>query len=133
MLYSNMEEIGRECVIIFMDFYVTLMPDACSPLGPVYTAITRMNGQKVVVSKMKLPEHQRQDLAEELLTMKALSHENLINFIDSHIITAAELWLVKEHVGGVVLTDILTCKKMSEDQIFRVVWEVCPAPCRPVS
>ena len=74
---------------------------------------------------MDLDKESKRDLIiNEILTMKASRHSNVVNYIDSFLYKN-ELWVVVEYMQGGSLTDVVTANLMTEGQIAAISREVC--------
>ncbi|CAG8978010.1 hypothetical protein HYALB_00000680 [Hymenoscyphus albidus] len=91
--------------------------------GGVYTGYERGTNRLVAIKQMNLEQQPKKDLIiNEILVMKDSSHPNIVNFIDSFLITG-ELWVIMEFMEGGSLTDVVTFNIMSEGQIGSVCRE----------
>ena len=92
--------------------------------GGVYTATELRTGQCVAIKQMELEQQPKKDLiVNEILVMKESRHKNIVNFMDSYLVTGV-LWVVMEYMEGGSLTDVVTYNIMSEGQIAAVCREV---------
>ncbi|KAH6679658.1 BcSTE20, mitogen-activated protein kinase [Halenospora varia] len=104
-IYSNLTKIGQ------------------GASGGVYTGHERDSGNIVAIKQMNLEQQPKKDLIiNEILVMKDSSHPNIVNFIDSFLVTG-ELWVVMEYMEGGSLTDVVTFNIMTEGQIAAVCRE----------
>jgi p21-activated kinase 1 len=91
--------------------------------GGVYTGYERVTNRLVAIKQMNLDQQPKKDLIiNEILVMKDSSHPNIVNFIDSYLVTG-ELWVIMEYMEGGSLTDVVTFNIMSEGQIAAVCRE----------
>jgi p21-activated kinase 1 len=91
--------------------------------GGVYTGYERVTNRLVAIKQMNLDQQPKKDLIiNEILVMKDSSHPNIVNFIDSFLVTG-ELWVIMEYMEGGSLTDVVTFNIMSEGQIAAVCRE----------
>ncbi|KAI9262155.1 kinase-like domain-containing protein [Phascolomyces articulosus] len=72
---------------------------------------------------MNLAQQPKKELIiNEILVMREAQHQNIVNFIDSFLVTG-ELWVVMEYMEGGSLTDVVTTNMMTEAQIATVCRE----------
>jgi serine/threonine-protein kinase CLA4 len=91
----------------------------------VYVAKTLATGRKVAIKEMDLTHQPRKELiVNEILVMKESQHPNIVNFLDSYLVKATELWVVMEYMEGGALTDIIEHNTLEEDQISSISLEV---------
>ena len=92
--------------------------------GSVYTARDNLNNEQVAIKQMNLAKQPRKELIiNEINIMRDSSHPNIVNFIDSYLVTN-ELWVIMELMGGGPLTDIIdNNKNLSEQQIAYITHE----------
>jgi tRNA A-37 threonylcarbamoyl transferase component Bud32 len=94
--------------------------------GHVYVAKTLATGKKVAIKEMDLAHQPRKELiVNEILVMKESQHPNIVNFLDSYLVKANELWVVMEYMEGGALTDIIENNQLEEDQISSISFETC--------
>lgn len=94
--------------------------------GHVYVAKTLATGKKVAIKEMDLTHQPRKELiVNEILVMKESQHPNIVNFLDSYLVKAHELWVVMEYMEGGALTDIIENNTLEEDQISSICFETC--------
>ncbi|RKF79692.1 Serine/threonine-protein kinase ste20 [Golovinomyces cichoracearum] len=91
--------------------------------GGVYTGYQRGSNQLVAVKQMNLEQQPKKDLIiNEIIVMRESSHPNIVNFIDSFLLSG-ELWVIMEFMEGGSLTDVVTFNIMTEPQIAAVCRE----------
>ncbi|KAI8984720.1 kinase-like domain-containing protein [Mycotypha africana] len=91
--------------------------------GGVYTAQSVDTNMSVAIKQMNLVQQQRKEvIINEILVMREAKHKNIVNFIDSFLISN-ELWVVMEYMEGGSLTDVVTTSMMTESQIATVCRE----------
>eukprot|EP01103_Thecamoeba_quadrilineata_P003861 TRINITY_DN13599_c0_g1_i1.p1 TRINITY_DN13599_c0_g1~~TRINITY_DN13599_c0_g1_i1.p1 ORF type:complete len:507 (-),score=90.12 TRINITY_DN13599_c0_g1_i1:67-1587(-) len=74
--------------------------------GEVYVAIRTKTKEKVAVKKIELRAATLKLLTSELVIMKALTHPNIVQYIDSFI-KDEQLWVVMEFIGAGCLTKVI--------------------------
>ncbi|PBP20942.1 putative Serine/threonine-protein kinase MST20 [Diplocarpon rosae] len=91
--------------------------------GGVFTGYEKGTNRLVAIKQMNLEQQPKKDLIiNEIIVMKESSHPNIVNFIDSYLVTG-ELWVIMEFMEGGSLTDVVTFNIMSEGQIAAVCRE----------
>ncbi|KAG2203416.1 hypothetical protein INT47_010114 [Mucor saturninus] len=91
--------------------------------GGVYTAQSVDTNMSVAIKQMNLDQQTRKEvIINEILVMREAHHKNIVNFIDSFLVTN-ELWVVMEYMEGGSLTDVVTTSMMTENQISTVCRE----------
>jgi p21-activated kinase 1 len=105
------------------DLYNNLTKIGQGASGGVFTGYERVTNRLVAIKQMNLDQQPKKDLIiNEILVMKDSSHPNIVNFIDSFLVTG-ELWVIMEYMEGGSLTDVVTFNIMSEGQIASVCRE----------
>ena len=105
------------------DIYTDLTKIGQGASGGVYTGYERGTHRLVAIKQMNLEQQPKKDLIiNEILVMKDSLHPNIVNFIDSFLVTG-ELWVIMEFMEGGSLTDVVTFNIMSEGQIAAVCRE----------
>ncbi|TVY91277.1 Serine/threonine-protein kinase [Lachnellula willkommii] len=105
------------------DIYKDLTKIGQGASGGVFTGYERGTNRLVAIKQMNLEQQPKKDLIiNEILVMKDSSHPNIVNFIDSYLVTG-ELWVIMEYMEGGSLTDVVTFNIMSEGQIASVCRE----------
>ncbi|KAF2804722.1 Pkinase-domain-containing protein [Mytilinidion resinicola] len=91
--------------------------------GGVFTAYEVGTNKCVAIKQMNLEQQPKKDLIiNEIIVMKESKHKNIVNFMDSFLVTG-DLWVVMEYMEGGSLTDVVTFNIMSEGQIAAVCRE----------
>ena len=105
VLYTNFRKIGQ------------------GASGGVFTATERSSSRCVAIKQMDLEQQPKKDLiVNEILVMKESKHKNIVNFMDSYLVSGV-LWVVMEYMEGGSLTDVVTYNIMTEGQIAAVCRE----------
>jgi p21-activated kinase 1 len=105
------------------DIYQGLTKIGQGASGGVYTGYERGTNRLVAIKQMNLEQQPKKDLIiNEIIVMKESSHPNIVNFIDSYLVSG-ELWVIMEFMEGGSLTDVVTFNIMSEGQIAAVCRE----------
>jgi len=105
--------------------YVNKRHLADGSFGEVFVALDIKTLERVALKTMDLNENYEDDLATEIIMMKALIHPNIVRYIDSCIV-GEKLWLVMEFMSGGSLTDILDhypVIKMNDPEIAIIMLE----------
>eukprot|EP01087_Luapelamoeba_hula_P019193 TRINITY_DN632_c0_g1_i1.p1 TRINITY_DN632_c0_g1~~TRINITY_DN632_c0_g1_i1.p1 ORF type:complete len:363 (-),score=76.29 TRINITY_DN632_c0_g1_i1:73-1161(-) len=75
----------------------------------VMKAVCTATGKTVTITKMPLTRPQWTSVsASQVAFMRAISHPNVVGYIDSHIV-GAELWMVMEYMEEGSLAELLKC------------------------
>ncbi|CAO3653812.1 unnamed protein product [Mucor fragilis] len=91
--------------------------------GGVYTAQSVDTNMSVAIKQMNLAQQSRKEvIINEILVMREAQHKNIVNYIDSFLVSN-ELWVVMEYMEGGSLTDVVTTSMMTESQIATVCRE----------
>ena len=98
--------------------------------GSVYVAKslhpTKSMPSKVAIKQMDLAHQPRKELiVNEILVMKESTHPNIVNFLDSYLRNAGELWVIMEYMEGGALTDVIDNNRLTEPQIALICHETC--------
>ncbi|KAH8816114.1 BcSTE20, mitogen-activated protein kinase [Xylogone sp. PMI_703] len=105
------------------DMYRNLTKIGQGASGGVFTGYENGSNRLVAIKQMNLEQQPKKDLIiNEILVMKDSSHPNIVNFIDSFLVTG-ELWVIMEFMEGGSLTDVVTFNIMTEGQIAAVCRE----------
>uniref|UniRef100_A0A0N5AUG0 non-specific serine/threonine protein kinase n=1 Tax=Syphacia muris TaxID=451379 RepID=A0A0N5AUG0_9BILA len=92
--------------------------------GSVYTAKDIKSGQIVAVKRMTFKSQPKKELLlTEIKVMQKYKHENLVNYIDSYLVEADDLWVVMDYLEGGNLTDVVVKTELDEGQIAAVLKE----------
>ncbi|OMH82779.1 Serine/threonine-protein kinase CLA4 [Zancudomyces culisetae] len=94
--------------------------------GSVYLAKSLRNKRLVAIKQMDLKTQPRKELlVNEIEVMRSSQHQNIVNYIESFLVTRAELWVVMEYMNGGALTDVIDNNQLNEVQIATISLEVC--------
>jgi p21-activated kinase 1 len=105
------------------DIYKELTKIGQGASGGVFTGYEKGTNRLVAIKQMNLEQQPKKDLIiNEILVMKDSSHPNIVNFIDSFLVTG-ELWVIMEFMEGGSLTDVVTFNIMTEGQIASICRE----------
>lgn len=122
-----------------------------SASGVVFSGFELNTGQLVAIKQMNLAKQPKKELIiNEILVMKANRQDNIVNYLDSYLIstrvqtgldgygmnkqveddlakhsTGEELWVVMEYLDGGSLTQVVTETVMDEGHIAAICREVC--------
>lgn len=67
-------------------------------------------------------------IINEIIVMREYNQENIVNFIESYLVSKDELWVVMEFLAGGSLTDVVTETILNEGQIAAICKEVRISP-----
>lgn len=97
--------------------------------GEVYLAESLIPGEKrrkVAIKQMDLQAQPRKELIiNEILVMKDLRHDNIVNFLDSYLRGNNDLLVIMEYMEGGSLTEVIENNecKVNERQIATICFE----------
>eukprot|EP00043_Microstomoeca_roanoka_P007060 m.68285 g.68285 ORF g.68285 m.68285 type:complete len:480 (-) comp13676_c0_seq1:434-1873(-) len=96
--------------------------------GSVYTAVDTQSGNIVAIKSMNLSQQPKKELIiNEIIVMREYNQENIVNFIESYLVSDDELWVVMEYLAGGSLTDVVTETILNEGQIAAICKECLKA------
>jgi hypothetical protein len=75
--------------------------------GEVFRATDTRTRRVVAVKKMEINPDNVKLLSTEIGIMKTSRHPNIVDYVESFLISEREIWVVMEFMGGGCLTDIL--------------------------
>lgn len=83
----------------------------------VLVGTDQQRGRMLVVKVINLTRQERKELVlNEVLVMRNLQHQNLIDFYGAHLLQD-DLWILMEYLNAGSLTDIIAQNKLTEEQI----------------
>jgi p21-activated kinase 1 len=92
----------------------------CSASGGVFTAYQVGTKLLVAIKQIDLDKQPKKFvIIDEILTIRASRHANIVNFIDSFFYKN-ELWVVMEYTEGSWLREVVTANMLTEGQIAAV-------------
>ena len=62
-------------------------------------------------------------IINEILVMRGYHQDNIVNYVDSFLVSDEELWVVMEYLAGGSLTDVVTETILNEGQIAAICRE----------
>ncbi|CDS35726.1 p21 activated protein kinase 1 Dpak1 [Echinococcus multilocularis] len=96
--------------------------------GIVSLGVETATGRRVAIKQMNLKLQPKKELiVNEIFVMKGNKHVNVVNYLDSYLVEADELWVVMEYLDGGSLTEVVTETLMDEGQISTVCRECLQA------
>ncbi|EGD80891.1 STE/STE20/PAKA protein kinase [Salpingoeca rosetta] len=96
--------------------------------GSVFTATDVQTGKVVAIKSMNLSQQPKKELIiNEIIVMREYNQENIVNFLDSYLVSNDELWVVMEFLAGGSLTDVVTETILNEGQIAAICKECLKA------
>jgi len=111
-------------------FYKNMKKIGEGAAGEVFSAMDVRTGKRVAVKKMEITKDSLPLLVTEIRVMKTSKHPNIVEYIESYIISDNEIWVVMEFMGGGCLTDVLECfedVRLNEAQMAFVARETLKA------
>ncbi|KHN84245.1 Serine/threonine-protein kinase PAK 3 [Toxocara canis] len=110
------------------DQYELLEKIGVGASGRVYTARDKATGQIVAVKRMAFKSQPKKELLlTEIKVMQKYKHQNLVNYIDSYLVEADDLWVVMDYLEGGNLTDVVVKTELDEGQIAAILKECLQA------
>ncbi|KAM7533402.1 hypothetical protein Aperf_G00000125895 [Anoplocephala perfoliata] len=111
-----------------MDKYRKLEKIGQGATGIVSLGVEIATGRRVAIKQMNLKLQPKKELiVNEIFVMKGNKHVNVVNYLDSYLVEADELWVVMEYLDGGSLTEVVTETLMDEGQISTVCRECLQA------
>lgn len=96
--------------------------------GTVYTATDKETNHVVAIKSMNLTQQPKKELIiNEILVMREHKQPNIVNYVDSFLVSDEELWVVMEYLAGGSLTDVVTETILNEGQIASICRECLKA------
>lgn len=96
--------------------------------GTVFVAVNRSTEEVVAVKKMNFRSQPKKEmLLTEIKVMQQYKHPNLVNYIESFLVAADDLWVVMDYLEGGNLTDVVVKTELDEGQIAAVLKECLKA------
>ncbi|CAP23784.1 Protein CBR-MAX-2 [Caenorhabditis briggsae] len=96
--------------------------------GTVFVAHVAGSSDVVAVKRMAFKTQPKKEmLLTEIKVMKQYRHPNLVNYIESYLVDADDLWVVMDYLEGGNLTDVVVKTELDEGQIAAVLQECLKA------
>ncbi|EDQ91550.1 uncharacterized protein MONBRDRAFT_36217 [Monosiga brevicollis MX1] len=96
--------------------------------GTVFTATDTTTGNVVAIKQMNLAQQPKKELIiNEILVMREHQQDNIVNYVDSFLVSDQELWVIMEYLAGGSLTDVVTETILNEGQIASICRECLKA------
>ncbi|KJH44068.1 kinase domain protein [Dictyocaulus viviparus] len=96
--------------------------------GAVYVANRKDTNDVVAVKRMAFKTQPKKEmLLTEIKVMKQFRHPNVVNYIESYLVDADDLWVVMDYLEGGNLTDVVVKTELDEGQIAAVLKECVKA------
>ncbi|WKX97719.1 hypothetical protein Q1695_013414 [Nippostrongylus brasiliensis] len=96
--------------------------------GTVYVANRNDTNEVVAVKRMAFKTQPKKEmLLTEIKVMKQFRHPNVVNYIESFLVDADDLWVVMDYLEGGNLTDVVVKTELDEGQIAAVLKECVKA------
>lgn len=96
--------------------------------GTVYIARRNDTKEVVAVKRMAFKSQPKKEmLVTEIKVMQQYKHPNLVNYLDSYLVEADDLWVVMDYLEGGNLTDVVVKTELDEGQIAAVLKECLKA------
>jgi serine/threonine protein kinase len=122
--YELLNKIG----VGYVDIQTYINLSIFSASGTVFTARCRRTGEIVAVKRMTFKSQPKKEmLLTEIKVMQSYKHRNLVNYIESYLVDADDLWVVMDYLEGGQLTDVVVQTELDEGQIAAVLRECLEA------
>ncbi|GMT16570.1 hypothetical protein PFISCL1PPCAC_7867 [Pristionchus fissidentatus] len=96
--------------------------------GTVFIARRNDTKEVVAVKRMAFKSQPKKEmLVTEIKVMQQYKHPNLVNYLDSYLVEADDLWVVMDYLEGGNLTDVVVKTELDEGQIAAVLKECLKA------
>ncbi|CAI4227481.1 unnamed protein product [Auanema sp. JU1783] len=96
--------------------------------GTVFIANKRGTNEVVAVKRMIFKTQPKKEmLLTEIKVMREYVHPNVVNYIESYLVEADDLWVVMDYLEGGNLTDVVVKTELDEGQIAAVLKECLKA------
>ncbi|EUB60114.1 Serine/threonine-protein kinase PAK [Echinococcus granulosus] len=125
--YRKLEKIGQGRLQYRRNSFLVIL-QMTSATGIVSLGVETATGRRVAIKQMNLKLQPKKELiVNEIFVMKGNKHVNVVNYLDSYLVEADELWVVMEYLDGGSLTEVVTETLMDEGQISTVCRECLQA------
>ena len=122
------ENIGRSSGLFPTDRYILIKKIGQGGMGEVFLAqrkiqpITNQVAIKILSSNSQVS---RENFTQEMKILSQLSHPNICQFIDADFLSDGRPYVVMEYSEGQPITDFCVSKKLSVEEIIRIIMVLC--------